>query len=116
MYTVIDRRGVNPARLDETTARAQAEYFPELQAAAGFIRFYLVADDDLYTAIVVWDDKAHADAFEPTMRVGGRARGAGPPGPDAERWRDRRRAGGAALAVRGDVRRGPPVPVRGAAL
>jgi quinol monooxygenase YgiN len=69
MYTVIDRRGVDLARLDETTKRAQVEYFPDLQAAAGFIGFYLVADEDLFTAIFVWDDKAHADAFEPTMRA-----------------------------------------------
>jgi heme-degrading monooxygenase HmoA len=69
VYTVIDRRSVNLARLDETTKRAQAEYFPDLQAAAGFIGFYLVADGDLFTAIVVWEDRAHADAFEPTMRA-----------------------------------------------
>jgi hypothetical protein len=69
MYTSIDRRQVDLSRLDETTKRAQTEFFPAVQAAAGFIGFYLVADEDLFTGIFVWEDKAHADAFDPTMRA-----------------------------------------------
>jgi len=66
VYTIIDRRKVNEARLDETTRRAETEFFPSVQAADGFVGFSLVADSDLFTAIVVWEDKAKADAFDAT--------------------------------------------------
>jgi hypothetical protein len=68
MYTMIERRGVNAASMDETVRRAQAEFFPKLQAAAGFIGFSLVSDEvnDVNTAIVVWESKADAEAFDPT--------------------------------------------------
>ncbi len=67
MYTMIERRGVNPARMDETVQRAQAEFFPKLQAAPGFIGFYLVSDEanGINTAIVVWESRADAEAFDP---------------------------------------------------
>jgi hypothetical protein len=68
VYTIIDRRSVNRARLDETTQRAEIEFFPKLQAAEGFVRFYLVADGDLFTAIFVWEDQAKADAFDVTYK------------------------------------------------
>ena len=55
MYTLIDRRKINQARLDETTELAGVEFFPKLQAADGFIGFYLVADGDLFTGIIVWN-------------------------------------------------------------
>ncbi len=68
VYTMIERRGVNAASVDETVQRAEVEFFPKLQAAAGFIGFYLVADEvnDVNTAIVVWESKADAEAFDPT--------------------------------------------------
>jgi len=52
--------------MDETVQRAQSEFFPKLQAAPGFIGFYLVSDEPkgVNTAIVVWESKAHADAFD----------------------------------------------------
>ena len=68
MYTIIDRRRVNLARLDETTERAQVDFFPKVQAAPGFVGFYLVADDDLFTGIFVWEDQAKADAFDATYK------------------------------------------------
>jgi hypothetical protein len=66
MYTVVERRKVNVERLQETTQRAQSEFFPRLQAAPGFIGFYLVADEanGINTAVIVWESKAQADAFE----------------------------------------------------
>src|SRR5438067_1932587 len=69
MYTMIERRKVNPAALQETIERAQAEYFPKVQAAPGFVGFYLVPDEGqgIYTAIFVWENKARADAFEPEL-------------------------------------------------
>ncbi len=69
MYTMIERRKVDPARLHETIERAQTEYFPKVQAAPGFTGFYLVPDEGqgIYTAILVWESKAHADAFEPEL-------------------------------------------------
>ncbi len=66
MYTIIERRKVNPERLQETTQRAESDFFPKLRAADGFTGFYLVPDEaqGIYTAIVVWASKAQADAFE----------------------------------------------------
>jgi len=68
LYTIIDRRHVNQDRLEETTRRAETEFFPKAQAAAGFFGFYLVADGDLFTGIFVWEDQAKADAFEATYK------------------------------------------------
>jgi len=68
VYTLIDRRKINRARLDETTELARVESFPKLKAADGFIGFYLVADGDLFTGIIVWNDKASAEAFDGTYR------------------------------------------------
>jgi heme-degrading monooxygenase HmoA len=67
MYTMIERRGVNEATMDETVQRAQSEFFPKLQAAPGFIGFYLVSDETngVNTAVVVWDSKSDAEAFDP---------------------------------------------------
>jgi hypothetical protein len=69
VYTIIDRRAVDLERLPETTARAEQEYFPKLQAAPGFVGFYLIPDEgsDIFTGITVWESKPHADAFEATM-------------------------------------------------
>ena len=66
MYTVVERRKVNTARLQETIQRAQSEFFPQLKAAPGFVGFYLVADEanGVNTAVIVWESKAQADAFE----------------------------------------------------
>ena len=65
MYTVVTRRSYDPARMQETRQRAEEEYFPKLQAAKGFVGFYLVNDQENQTnvAISVWDDKAQAEAF-----------------------------------------------------
>jgi quinol monooxygenase YgiN len=68
MYTQVERRKINAARLQETVQRAQGEFFPKLQQAPGFVSFYLVTDEAnaINTAIVVWDSKAHAEAFYQT--------------------------------------------------
>jgi hypothetical protein len=65
MYTWIERRKVNIERLPETMQRAQSDFFPKLQQAHGFSSFYVVADQEngINTAIVIWESKAHADAF-----------------------------------------------------
>jgi hypothetical protein len=65
MYTWIERRKVNPERLQETIQHAQSEFFPKLQHAPGFTSFHLVADEanSINTAIIVWESKAQADAF-----------------------------------------------------
>jgi len=67
VYTVIERRKTNPDRMDETMRRAQSEFFPMLQQAPGFVGFYLVPnlENGITTAISVWEDKAHVDAFYP---------------------------------------------------
>ncbi|MEO8715496.1 MAG: hypothetical protein ABI369_10820 [Acetobacteraceae bacterium] len=69
MYTMVERRQNNPARLQETIERAHAEYFPKLQRAPGFVGFSLVPEEatGINTAIVVWESKAHADAFMPEV-------------------------------------------------
>lgn len=66
MYTWVERRRVNPSSLQETVQRAQVDFFPKLQKAPGFINFYLVADEanGINTAIIMWQDKAQADAFK----------------------------------------------------
>lgn len=66
MYTVIERRKMNAARGQETMRRAQAEFFPKLRQAPGFVGFYLVADEanGTNTAVIVWEDRASAAAFE----------------------------------------------------
>ena len=66
MYTWVERRTVNPERLHETIERAQSAFFPKLQQAPGFTGFSLVADEasGINTAIIVWESKAHADAFD----------------------------------------------------
>jgi hypothetical protein len=69
VYTIIDRRHVDQARLEETTRRAETEFFPKAQAADGFVGFYLVADGDLFTGIFVWEDQAKADAFDATYKA-----------------------------------------------
>jgi heme-degrading monooxygenase HmoA len=66
VYTVIERRKINRERIQETVQRAQSEFFPKLQRAPGFVSFYLVTDEEngINTAIVVWEDKAQAEAFQ----------------------------------------------------
>jgi hypothetical protein len=65
MYAWVERRKVNTASLPETIRRGQLEFFPKLQAAPGFAGFSLVADEanGVNTAIIIWESKAHADAF-----------------------------------------------------
>ncbi len=65
MYTIVERRKMNTERMQETIQRAQSEFFPKLQKAPGFVGFYLVADEGngINTAIIVWENKAHAEAF-----------------------------------------------------
>lgn len=69
MYTVVTRRKMNEARQQETVERARSEFFPKLQAAPGFVGFYLVrdADEGMNCAIAVWQDKASAEAFQPEL-------------------------------------------------
>jgi len=66
VYTIVIRRKFNPDRQQETIERARREFFPKLQAAPGFTGFYLVRDEEngANVAILVWEDKAHADAFQ----------------------------------------------------
>ncbi len=66
MYTMVERRKANHERMQETVQKAQTDFFPKLQAAPGFIGFYLVADEanGVNTAIIVWESKQQADAFD----------------------------------------------------
>lgn len=68
MYTMVERRTINRESIQTTVQRAQTEFFPHLQAAPGFIGFYLVTDEGngINTAVIVWDDKAQCDAFDAT--------------------------------------------------
>ena len=70
MYTVIQRRKMNPALQQETLQRARTEFFPKLQQAPGFVSFYLVPDEasGITTAIAVWQSKAHAEAFNSVVQ------------------------------------------------
>ena len=66
MYTIIERRKVNRARVQETEQAAQGGATSKLRTAAGFVGFSLVEDtgEGVNTQIVVWESKAHADAFQ----------------------------------------------------
>ncbi len=66
MYTLVER-WKGPSDMQETSRRAQTEWFPKLQAAPGFVGFHLVADEanGITTAIIVWENKAQAEAFAP---------------------------------------------------
>ncbi len=66
MYTIVERRTINPDSMQETMQRGESEFFPKLRAASGFTGFYLVNDQEhgINTAIIVWETKAHADAFD----------------------------------------------------
>ncbi len=64
MYAIVNRRRINPDRAQETRERAASEFMPKLQRAPGFVSFTLVqGEDGVNTAVIVWEDKAHADAF-----------------------------------------------------
>jgi len=73
MYTEIERRTINQATIQETIERAQKEFFPKIQQAPGLIGFYLVSDEEnsINTAVIVWESKAHADAFEEAEKADG---------------------------------------------
>ncbi len=66
MYTVIERRKVNPDGAQETMQRAQAEFFPRVQKAPGFIGLYLVPDETsgITTAVLVFQSKEQLNAME----------------------------------------------------
>ncbi len=66
MYTIIERRKVNHARVHETEQAAQDGPMSKLPTASGFVGLYLVEDTEagVNTQIVVWESKAHADAFQ----------------------------------------------------
>jgi heme-degrading monooxygenase HmoA len=66
VYTIVTRRKYNPGRMQETIERARSEMFPKMQRAPGFVGFYLVNDPDngINTAVIVWQDKASAEAFQ----------------------------------------------------
>jgi quinol monooxygenase YgiN len=68
MYAMITRRTTHRERRHEALQRAETEFFSGLRQAPGFVHFYLVDDDEqgIITAVVVWEDKAQADAFGQT--------------------------------------------------
>lgn len=71
MYTIVERRKINPDRLQETMQRAESEFFPKLRTAPGFTSFSIVADEaqGINMAIVVWASQAQADTFEAENRA-----------------------------------------------
>ena len=70
MYTLVERRTVNPATIEETIQRGQREFFPLLLAAPGFVSFSLVSDapNATNTAIIVWENQTQAEAFDAQNR------------------------------------------------
>lgn len=70
MYTMVERRKANRERMQETVQLAQTEFFPKIQAAPGFVGFYLVADEanGINTAVAVFESKAHFDEFDATAQ------------------------------------------------
>jgi heme-degrading monooxygenase HmoA len=66
MYTVIERRKVNPDAAQQTMQRAQGEFFPRVQQAPGFVGLYLVPDETsgITTAVLVFASKEQFKAME----------------------------------------------------
>ncbi len=66
MYTIIDRRKVNHARMHETVQASQGGATAKLSAASGFVGLHLVEDTEegVNTQVIMWESKAHADAFQ----------------------------------------------------
>ena len=64
MYAIASRRTMNQSRVQETRERAEAEFWPRLRAAPGFVSFSVIqGEDGVTTAVTVFADKADADAF-----------------------------------------------------
>ena len=64
MYAIVTRRTMNPARRDETRAKATSEFFPTLQQAPGFVSLTLIGGESgANTAVVRWESQAQAEAF-----------------------------------------------------
>ncbi len=64
MYAMVTRRKMNQARWQETRERAESEFFPKVQQAPGFVSLSLIqGEDGVNTAVVVFENKEHADAF-----------------------------------------------------
>lgn len=65
MYAIVTRRRTNPSRVQETLERARREFFPKLQQALGFVSCSLIqGEDGVNTAVILFESKAHADAFQ----------------------------------------------------
>jgi len=63
MYAIASRRTMNQSRVQETRERAEAEFWPRLRAAPGFVSFSVIqGEDGVTTAVTVFADKADADA------------------------------------------------------
>ncbi len=63
MYATVTQRQVNDARRQETREGAEREFFPKLRRAPGFVTMYLIDEEGAHLAVVIWESKAHADAF-----------------------------------------------------
>ncbi len=65
MYGIVTRRKMNVAKIEETRERATSEFWPKLEQAPGFVSFTLIPVENGATpAVIVWESKAQADAFE----------------------------------------------------
>ena len=74
MYAVVTRRTINPARLDETRARAASEFFPKLRQAPGFVSLTLIeSEGTARTVVILWESQSQADAFREEAESWGRA-------------------------------------------
>jgi len=72
MYATMGRRTRNEARAKEVREQAQREFFPKLRRAPGFVASYLIADGADNVGVVLWESKAHADAFKGEAEAWGR--------------------------------------------
>ena len=73
MYATVNRRQANPETQPTTRQRASSELIPKLRQAPGFVAFYVVAgENNMNTAITIWEDRAAADAFQAEAQAWGR--------------------------------------------
>jgi len=72
MYATMTRRTRNEARAKEVSAQGERGYLPKLRRAPGFVTSYLIADGADNVGVVIWESKAHADAFKGEREAWGR--------------------------------------------
>ena len=64
MYCMIARNQMKPGKVDAVPKALEKDFVPIMKKMPGFRAVYMVAGPkDEYTAFVLWDSRANADAY-----------------------------------------------------